>query len=91
MAVAYVLPQMILPLEDLLLVETRAYWARMALGLMRGAVSEKGVSACICLPAKLLCAFPGSVWGSSRVLIQLLKVPEQLVALLANMALLVFV
>jgi hypothetical protein len=89
MAVPYMLLQMVLSLEDLLLVETRTHWARMALVLMRGAMSEKGVSPCIGLLAKRFRTSPGSMWCPFGVLVQLLEVPEQLVALLANMALLV--
>lgn len=91
MTVPYMLPQMILPLEDLLLVETRTHRARVALVLMRGTVPEKGISPCICLVAKGLRTSPGSMWRFLGVLVQFLKVLEQLVALLADMALLVFV
>jgi hypothetical protein len=91
MTISYVLLQMILPLEDLLPVVKRTDGARVAFVLVRCTMSKKSISPCIRLVAKGLRTSPGFVWRSFGVLVQFLKVPEQHVALLANMALLVFV
>lgn len=89
MAIPYVLLQMIFPFENLLLVEMRTDVACVALVLMRGAMSEKGIPPCVYLVAKGLRAPPGFMGCSSGMLIQLLKVPKELLALLATMPLVV--
>jgi hypothetical protein len=91
MTISYVLLQMVLPREELLLVLMRADEARVALMLVRSAMPNEGVSPCIHLSAKWFRTFPRFMWDALGVLVQFLKVLEQLVALLANVALLVFV
>lgn len=89
MAVAHVFLQVIFSLEDLLLVAKRSDGARVTFVLMRGAMSKEGVSTCICSSAEWFRAPPRLMLDSFGVSVQFLKVSEQLVALLANMALLI--
>src|SRR4051812_1975353 len=89
MTIPYVFLQMILSLEELLLVVVGADRARVTLVFMRGAMPKKRVSPCIRLPARWFCTSPRLMRHSLGVLVQFLKSPEQLIALLADMALLV--
>jgi hypothetical protein len=91
MAISYVLLQMVLSREELLLILVRADGARVTLMLVRSAMPNEGVSPCIHFSAKWFRAFPRFMWDALGMLVQFLKVLEQPVALLANVALLVFV
>lgn len=89
MTIAYVFFQVVLPLEDLLLVMMGADGARVTLVPMCGPMPKKGVSPCIRSSAEWFRTSPGFVWDPFGVLVQFLKVPEDFVTLLADVALLV--
>ena len=91
MAISYVLLQMVLSREELLIVLVRADGARVTFMLVRSAMPNERVSPCIHFSAKWFRTFPRFMWDAFGMLVQFLKVLEQPVALLANVALLVFV
>jgi hypothetical protein len=89
MAIAYVFFQMVPPLEKLLPVVKGAVCARVTLVLVCGPMPKESVSPCVRFPARRFRTSPSFVRDSFGVLVQLSKVSEQLVALLAHVALLI--